>query len=48
MSYVSERERERFRELLRRAAAEDSSDCIPTDVRWTRPRLDNIEVGTTP
>lgn len=45
MSYMSERER--FRELLRRAATEDSQRLHPDRARRTRAGLDNIEVETT-
>ena len=33
MSYMGEREREGFRELLRRAATRIPGDCIPTGAR---------------
>ena len=49
MSYVSERERERFRELLRRAATEDSERLHPnrretdaTGPRQQRSRNDAV------
>ena len=51
MSYVSERERERFRELLRRAATEDSQRLHPdrgeTDARGPRqhPSRDDAVTG---